>query len=73
MTSISIDFRYQLILIGGLLSLIWIDFHIDFNRLTRSGQIREKPRYTVHRVPLTKNKLWAPFVARDNEVERIVQ
>ena len=73
MTSNSIKFRYQSLLIGGLLSLIWIDFHIDFNRLTRSGKIQEKPRYTVHKVSLTKNRLRAPFVARDNEVERIVQ
>ena len=73
MTSISIKFRYQSLLIGGLLSLIWIDFHIDINRLTRSGQIWEKPRYTVHKVPLTMNRLRASFVAPDNDVERIVQ
>ena len=30
------------------------------------GQIREKPRCRVHRVLLTKNRLWAPFVARNN-------
>ena len=27
------------------------------------GQIREKPRHAVHRIPLTKNGLRAPLVA----------
>ena len=30
------------------------------------GQIREKRRYTVNRVPLTKISLRAPLVARNN-------
>ena len=33
------------------------------------GQFWEKPRYTVNRVPLTKNNLQAPFVARNYSVE----
>ena len=32
-------------------------------------QIWEKPRYAVNRVPLTKNSLQAPFVARNYSVE----
>ena len=35
-------------------------------------QIREKSRSTVHRVPLTKNRLRAPFVARNNFDEVIL-
>ena len=33
------------------------------------GQFLEKPWYTVNRVPLTKNNLQAPFVARNYLVE----
>ena len=35
-------------------------------------QIREKSRSTVNRVPLTKNRLRAPFVARNNFDEVIL-
>ena len=36
------------------------------------GKIRQKPRYTVNEVPLTKNSLRAPyFVARNNSLLRL--
>ena len=37
------------------------------------GQFWEKPRYTVNRVPLTKNNLQAPFVARNHDLVEYFQ
>ena len=38
----------------------------DFIATIECGKIRQKPRYTVNEVPLTKNSLRAPFVACNN-------
>ena len=34
------------------------------------GQIQENSRYAVHRVSLTKNRLWAPLVACNSGMQK---
>ena len=43
----------------------------DFIATIECGKIRQKPGYTVNEVPLTKNSLRAPFVARNNSLLRL--
>ena len=52
----------------GWLSVFWQKKKKkDFNATIECGKIgKKKPRYTVNKVPLTKNSLRAPLVARNN-------
>ena len=43
----------------------------DFIATIECGKIRQKPRYTVNEVLLTKNSLRAPFIARNNSLLRL--
>ena len=43
----------------------------DFVATIECEKIRQKPRYTVNEVLLTKNSLRAPFVARNNSLLRL--
>ena len=52
----------------GWLSVFWQKKKKDFIATIECGKIRQKPRYTVNEVLLTKNSLRAPFVARNNSL-----
>ena len=54
----------------GWLSVFW-QKKKDFIATIECGKIRQKPRYTVNEVSLTKNSLRAPFVARNNSLLRL--
>ena len=56
----------------GCLSVFWQKKKKkkDFIATIECGKIRQKPGYTVNEVPLTKNSLRAPFVARNNSLLR---